>query len=249
MNNTVFSKSFNFNTIRFDTYHYTDNRGGTVCHYLARLDRGRARIVWDGGTLELNEGDHFYIPMGMSYRSYWYGEPEIEFVSLGFVYFPNESGSTYPLQKVFPDGEGRELFDKIKTEQDHSCSNIGVFYTLLGRLLGLMEADTDAHHGTLARAIDFINKNPDASVPEIARHCNISESGLYYVFKKYAKTTPNGYRLSLKVKKAKALLTTTDLSIEEISDRCGFCSSGYFRRVFKSIEGTLPSRVRGGKGL
>ena len=250
MNNTVFSKSFNFNTIEFDEYHYTDNRAGAVYHYVARLDRGRARLVWDHGSLEVSEGDMFYIPMGISYRSFWYGTPKISFASLGFTYFPNEEGKKYSIQKLQPSEEGMEIFEKIRTEQDHSCLNVGRLYCFLGDVLPRMEElCADKRQNTVSEAMAYVNKNPDASVSEIAKHCNVSESGLYYLFKKYSSTTPNRYKQSLKTKKAKALLTTTDLSIEEISEKCGFCTSGHFRAVFKELEGTLPSRVRGGKIL
>ena len=44
--------------------------------------------------------------------------------------------------------------------------------------------------------------------------------------------------------KAVQLLTTTDLSVEEISNRLLFSSSSYFRKIFKKYTGKTPRQIR-----
>jgi len=48
----------------------------------------------------------------------------------------------------------------------------------------------------------------------------------------------------LRVEKAKALLTTTRLSVAEISDKCGFTCERNFHRAFKSVTDTTPLKYR-----
>ena len=40
------------------------------------------------------------------------------------------------------------------------------------------------------------------------------------------------------------LLTTTDASVQEISDRLGFSSGSYFRKVLRSYTGKTPGQIR-----
>ncbi|MBV5345191.1 MAG: helix-turn-helix domain-containing protein [Rhodoferax sp.] len=44
--------------------------------------------------------------------------------------------------------------------------------------------------------------------------------------------------------RAKVLLETTYLPIEQIAQACGYTDTGSFRRVFKKIAGALPAHYR-----
>ena len=88
MNNTQISNSFHFNTFRREKYSYTDNRRGSPDHYIAYMRSGHCRIVTETYTVEIQEGDVFYIPYGIPYQSYWYGHDLICFDSYAFRFFP-----------------------------------------------------------------------------------------------------------------------------------------------------------------
>lgn len=47
-----------------------------------------------------------------------------------------------------------------------------------------------------------------------------------------------------RVQTAKNLLSNTALSIQEISESCGFCSAGYFSTCFKKYEKISPSKYK-----
>lgn len=122
MNDILFSNSFFFRTLLMDTFHYTDNRCGSPCHYFAYMLSGKSKIVTDYDTVEICEGDIFYIPNKVSYQSYWYGNPEIKFISLGFLYMPNFDNKSYSLQ-VIPHGSETEtvitLFKTIGNQNNY----------------------------------------------------------------------------------------------------------------------------------
>jgi len=46
------------------------------------------------------------------------------------------------------------------------------------------------------------------------------------------------------IQNALHLLSSTDMTIEEISEECGFSSSNYFRKVFKNITKASPKELR-----
>ena len=52
------------------------------------------------------------------------------------------------------------------------------------------------------------------------------------------------YLQNVRITKAKQLLRFTKLSMEEISQQCGFGAGYYFSRVFKAVEGISPREYR-----
>lgn len=75
-------------------------------------------------------------------------------------------------------------------------------------------------------------KNTDNyTMKDVSAYCEISESGLYPIFQRVFQKTPLEIKQEILCEKAVQLLTTTDLSVEEISNRLLFSSSSYFRKV------------------
>ena len=56
--------------------------------------------------------------------------------------------------------------------------------------------------------------------------------------------TPIEYKNRLCVQNAEKLLLTNDLSIEEISEKMGFNSASYFRRIFRKYVGKSPREYK-----
>ena len=56
--------------------------------------------------------------------------------------------------------------------------------------------------------------------------------------------TPMQYITSIRMTKAKELLETTDLTINEIGDLIGYQNALYFSRIFKKTVGTAPTAYR-----
>lgn len=80
-------------------------------------------------------------------------------------------------------------------------------------------------------------------MPELARHLGMSESGVYAFFRSFA-TTPIEVKNSVLAERAVALLSSTDLSVEEICGRLELSSSAYFRKVIRDFVGKSPTEIR-----
>ena len=89
-----------------------------------------------------------------------------------------------------------------------------------------------------------MSEHTDAKISDVARHCSISQSGIYLLFKQNLNRTPNEVRLEIICDKAVELLSTTSLSVQEISDRLGFSSTSYFRKTLKAYTGKAPLEIR-----
>lgn len=225
--------------------HYNDARQGNHCHYIGYLRRGTVRIVGEGRELSFSEGELFYIPKGFSYESFWRGDPDIVFESYGFSYFPHSAASPYPLQGVEIDERVLAALEAVADHRVSDCRGIGNLYLLLDAMLPHMKPEMAGRsHRTVEVALDYMQSQSSLSVPAMARHCGVSESGLYAAFRKVKGCTPVEMWHRICVMRATELLEETDLSIEEIAIRLEFCSASYFRRIFKRVTGKTPRRVR-----
>ena len=74
-------------------------------------------------------------------------------------------------------------------------------------------------------------------------------SGLSYVqflrrFKAYTGVSPSEYVMTLRLQKAKELLTNTNFQIRQIAFYCGFENEYYFSNFFKKQTGISPTSFR-----
>ena len=245
MKQPFFSKRFVFSLLQFSTSHYTDMRGGAPYHYLAYMIEGHSKIVCDRFTLFLHEGDVFYIPKNLRYQSYWEGR-NIRFLSFGFAELATVESAYFDLQTVSCSEETIKKIREIPTCGSRvSCDALGRFYTAMADIVPLLTYAPDNRDQRLADEIKAqIRLNPYASLDEIARRCNISEALLYDRFKNATQKTPNEFRQSVLCEMATELLVTTDIPIEEISERLNFSSSSYFRKILKKHTGKTPREIR-----
>ena len=90
----------------------------------------------------------------------------------------------------------------------------------------------------------LLHQNPHLSITEYATLCGISESLLYGCIKKAVHKTPNRLRQEVICENAIELLTTTNLTVEEICDQIHLSSASYFRKLLSSIHQKTPSQIR-----
>ena len=245
MNDALFTKSFYFCEVHRGKHAYTDMRSGSPLHYIAYMLRGRARIAGTGTQITSEAGELFYIPRGLPYRSYWQDEEDVAFLSLGFPYLPSAEKKSYPLQVLSQSSQTLALLSKVPLGGRTDADGIAALYALIAHLLPQMqEGDICRSHRVMHLTENLLWENPKLSTAEIARELGICESALYAAFQKEGEETPHGMKTRILFEKAKDLLVTTELSIEEISERLGFCSCTYFRKRFKAHFGHSPREMR-----
>ena len=71
----------------------------------------------------------------------------------------------------------------------------------------------------------------------------MSESGVYAFFRTFG-TTPIELKNAMLAERAVALISSTDLSVEEICGRLGLSSYAYFRKVIRDFAGKSPTEIR-----
>ena len=244
MDNAIFCNNFAFTTFHYEKYRHNNCSEGVKLNYFAYMTKGRCDLCSGKGTVHINEGDIFFIPNGYPYHSHWMGEPDIEFISLGFLFLPNFENRFYEPQVIEKSDEAVSLMlDIVNSPLD--CVSVGKLYTLAGMLMPkMLHTAKNKHNETIDKVKRLIASNYNICVSDIAKECNISESSLYSIFQKHSDRSINDIRKNAVMEKAKELLVSTDTPIEDISQQLRFSSSSYFRKCFKEYFGISPREMR-----
>ena len=134
-----------------------------------------------------------------------------------------------------------------------NANQLKVLYQLEDRMIVeycyLVSSSSLKNYSTLIqRAIEHLQSFYDKQVnkEELAEFLSTHPSHLSRKFKEETKMTITTYQQMLRIKQAKHLLKTEDLTIEEIAWIIGYDDPSYFARVFKKETGSTPSHYRDG---
>jgi len=98
----------------------------------------------------------------------------------------------------------------------------------------------------LARVLDYMSAHfaEPLSLGDLAAEAGVSKFHFTRLFRACTGTTPHGFLVELRLDAARALLTTTGLSVAAIAARCGFARAAYFGTAFTKRFGTAPTAFR-----
>ncbi len=96
----------------------------------------------------------------------------------------------------------------------------------------------------MQKAAKYISDNPasDLSLEQLAKKFSISPSYLSKAFKISTGVGLNEYINASRVTAAEKLLASTNMTVTEVANECGFNDSNYFSAVFKRIVGITPKK-------
>ncbi len=84
----------------------------------------------------------------------------------------------------------------------------------------------------------------DCSIADIAKEMFLSPYYLSHAFKEWTGYSPKQYMMLSRISCAKELLFSTELTVSEISTKCGFGDVSNFVRTFKKESGQTPEQYR-----
>lgn len=105
---------------------------------------------------------------------------------------------------------------------------------------------TEGTYDAMMRARDYISLNYDKhiSLSELANHVYLSESYLSHSFKARFGISPKNFILQTRINRAKELLSSSDMKINDIAISVGFLSQQRFNDAFKRLENLTPLKYR-----
>lgn len=109
-----------------------------------------------------------------------------------------------------------------------------------------LDRSTIPNADKIGQAVDFLNRHyaEEVAVQKLPAQVNLSPATFYRAFTAAMNVTPNRYLASLRVNHARRLLETTDLTISDIAQNCGFYDHSHLVRVFRRERGISPGEYR-----
>ena len=84
-------------------------------------------------------------------------------------------------------------------------------------------------------------------IQDIADAASISKRECLRCFQRVIKTSPKQYIIDFRIRKAKELLSETNMQLLEICEACGFQDQSYFTKIFRKVTGVTPRKWRKSK--
>lgn len=108
------------------------------------------------------------------------------------------------------------------------------------------KSSSKVKHQKVDQVADYIVSHctDSISLEDIAARFYVNKCYLSRIFKEVTGFTVNEYINIHRINKAKMLLTTTDISITDIADECGYESLTYFEKVFRTYREISPLKYR-----
>ncbi len=237
---------------------------------LAYVESGNCVIVLDDKAYPVNTGSICIIPPGAAH----YEAPvehggDYKLIWLGFIsfnLFAHETAYSEVRRELLKTRSNaawvsddiKSLLGAIYREAEAQKTLAAVvirsyFTALLALLLRQAQkqdpsSDLGAHPDPIVRAMAaYVRQcyaDPDLTVGRIAAHVALSPKYFIEYMHKQTGFTPYNYLLQIRLEKARQYLTTTDWSVNRISEEVGFTSPYNFSATFKRLTGISPKQYR-----
>ena len=229
----------------------------TPYNYVILVTRGKLTYTIEGVDVELQKGDVLFIPQGTvrSGRNHPDG-PHQKYSAHFHILNPEP----FPIPQM-------QHYYKVRTRHfDYMSQRFSVLtQQWLGRLshypiicqgilleiLGYMgqEADMRIYSPAKLKLVKHIQAflidhyREAISISQLAEICGRSPNYITQTYKEVTGLTPISYVHHLRMQTAVELLTSSRITIREVSDYLGYSDQSHFNRMFKKIMGYPPSGI------
>lgn len=237
---------------------FQDWSNKSTSNNFARLDfviSGQMTVTCDGKTFIVSKNQMLILPKNKIYSIKVFGN--FSYYSILFDYETENEDNSFPFPLCFETENTDYFIDKYKAAYNLSAVEPYGYKVKIREILYDIIAKISEENYTknffnkicysIRKSVKYIDVNysdPEISLKVIADQSGITDTHFRRIFKQFYGVTPITYITDLRLKKSKNLLSTTNLSVEEISKRCGFNEYTYFTKLFKKHIGESPKKWR-----
>lgn len=244
---------------RNDEYYYDNNFRNIQAYLFQYTLEGEGILEFDGVKYTMKKNEGFYIKIPGNSRYYL---PKNSKTGWTFLFILIESGimeeyykrtiekSRIVFQLPIHASLITYLFDKIEETKagfitDFSTASSTAF-EFMNRMYFTFATEQLNYSNRVLRAINEMENRFSTleGTKELADFLQLSENHFIREFKENVGITPTKYLNNIKIAHAKRLLTTSNMSVEQISAACNYSNANYFCRVFKKHTGMTPLSYR-----
>lgn len=229
--------------------------------YLVYVPTGRGEFetknskvnILPGHVIKLYPEDwHRYRPdVKIGWEEYWIGfeGPALEDFLLKSLFTENKSG----VSNIGHHDEVMYLFNQAlnltrKNSRGFTQVITGIVFQLVAYII------YPGYQALAGKRVDYIYEESISIIRQhikggvdfqkMAANFGLSYSHFRKIFKEKTGFSPQQFLINERLSYAKRLLSSTDLTIEEISKKCGFQSAFYFSNLFKKKTGYSPGKLK-----
>lgn len=242
-----------------DTPFETNHADGRVDFYLLYLTNGSITVYLDNEPYLLNPGDVIIYPPNTPYR--YVGECGVKYLYVHFTgSFARElldHCNLSPLPSVFRLGYHSELHSLfVKLNDAFSAPNklkTLICASFLEQIILFIATGLDKNANSVFVPTTAIEKSllhiesyftTTIHIPDLAKIEGLSNSRYIALFSSIMGKSPSAYIIELRIRRACNLLKSTNYTIKDIAERCGYSDQYFFSKLFKKHMGVSPKAYR-----
>jgi AraC-like DNA-binding protein len=211
--------------------------------YFYSQSSGEIKLRQNDAVILFPDDPHLYSPESEWETRWvvWQGPEAVQLERLGFIAKDNSriNGGTGIVMLAYErlqDLMNKEDMASILKRKNILLEMIHDLY-IAGKSGLATEEMADRMERILERMQDF--ENSSLTIADLSIFCGLSETHFRRVFKSYTGRSPKDFMISVRISKAKELLTRGN-SIKDTAIQLGYRDLFYFMRQFKEVTGQTP---------
>ncbi len=225
------------------------------------VENGKGEVLTREGSYPVGGGDFVVLPPGLYHTEKSSQKDSMEYFVLGVsnigVKNCQGGGGYNPVISLgrFSSKVGdsiRKIFNVLsKGSTGYECEAYSVFLDIIPVLMKLPSSpflleETTSQNGQMIGIKDYIDTHymETFSLDDLAFSFHLSKYHLVREFSRCFSLSPMAYLEDRRIREAKYLLSSTDLSVTQIASTLAFSSSSYFSQRFSSATGFTPIEYR-----
>ena len=154
------------------------------------------------------------------------------------------AGSKLAYRKL--DAEYKQLPFYNKQAVNSAGKLLRLLSGFIGSAAGEIRAGKPEAEDKINKAINLVNAGIKTGIKayEVAKACGVSQWYFLHLFKRKTGMSFTNYAKRMRLEKAKALLSATELKISSIMEETGYVNENIFYLAFKKYTGTTPGKFR-----
>ncbi len=207
--------------------------------------KGTLSFLENGKRMDIKAGEYYIQEQSQIHEGVTIIDPPVYFF-LHFYgcYDDSNENQDIPIRGKIDIEEIRDICTAAISGGVSNLSNFDATYYLY-RILKKLQGYNSPKRGVdiAAKVAEYIENNPAKvnTLDDICEKFNYSKDYIIRAFKKRFNLTPYQYIRYYKVVFAKEMLRTTNLTVSQIAENCGYSDETVFFRAFKAVAGTSPA--------
>ncbi len=264
INNSLATKRVSYDDLNISIIELTEYKESLPNYDLERTESRACELIYvkEGrvvyyigeNSYVLKSGNLVFIPRGTYRQAYYDNKSFLHFYVMELnCSFDNGNPVEIPPPTIFNVNQNiviEDLYEnmtKIWKEKSKGyrlmsrAIALQIFHELIFRTYNSSIKESKSNRIEFIKDYIYDNYHREISVEEIADILNLNPNYLGSYFKKKTGYTLRQYVNSVRINKAKNLLSTGRYSVSGVAEQCGYQDIYYFSKVFKEIEGVPPS--------